>query len=95
MSSVERKERTGPATDIPGPDCPSAKLPHPNVIRWTIRRKAAIVTAVATGVLSQAEACRRYRLSDEEFCSWQQTYQRYGLPGLRVTRVKEYRLSRR
>lgn len=53
------------------------------------------MTAVATGVLSQAEACRRYRLSDEEFCSWQQTYQRYGLPGLRVTRVKEYRLSRR
>jgi hypothetical protein len=70
---------------------PKSELPAPNVGRWTIRRKAAVVTAVANGVLTREEACQRYQLSEEEFASWQQAFEEHGLPGLRSTRLQQYR----
>lgn len=68
-----------------------ATLPPPDVKRWTFRRKAAIVIAVANGEITRVEACRRYRLSAEEFLSWQQAFVAHGAGGLRVTRVQQYR----
>lgn len=70
---------------------PPTELPPPNVKRWTIRRKAAVVNAVAGGVLTREEACRRYQLSEEEFQSWQQAMEAHGLAGLRSTRLQQYR----
>jgi hypothetical protein len=67
------------------------ELPPPNVGRWTIRRKAAVVTAVANGVMTREEACQRYQLSEEEFISWQRAFEAHGLPGLRSTRLQQYR----
>ncbi len=67
------------------------ELPPANVKRWTIRRKAAVVTAVANGVLTHEEACQRYQLTAEEFTSWQQAFGEHGLPGLRSTRLQQYR----
>ena len=66
-------------------------LPPVNVYRLTIRRKAAVVTAVATGEITREEACRRYQISAEEFLSWQRAYESFGLPGLRSTRLQQYR----
>jgi transposase-like protein len=63
-------------------------LPSPDVIRWTFRRKAAVVTAVASGEITRVEACRRYRVSAEEFLSWQQAFEAHGAGGLRVTRLQ-------
>ena len=76
-------------------DPPSRKveLPPPDIQRWTIRRKAAVVTAVADGVLTRDEACRRYQLTEEEFASWQQAFEAHGLAGLRSTRLQQYRGS--
>lgn len=68
-----------------------ADLPPPETKRWVIRRKAAVVTAVRRGVLSLEDACKRYRLSVEEFTSWQRLIERHGLPGLRTTRLQDYR----
>jgi hypothetical protein len=68
-----------------------SELPPPNVGRWTIRRKAAVVTAVTNGVLTREQACQRYQLSEEEFVSWQQAFEAHGLPGLRSTRLQQYR----
>ena len=59
--------------------------------RWVVRRKAEVVAAVAGGLLSVDEACKRYTLSLEEFTSWQRAVDRSGMPGLRVTRIKQYR----
>jgi Protein of unknown function (DUF1153) len=73
------------------PTSPMLGLPPPDVKRWTFRRKAAVVTAVANGVLTREEACRRYQLSEEEFISWQQAFDAHGLPGLRSTRLQQYR----
>jgi hypothetical protein len=67
------------------------ELPAPNVKRWTIRRKAAVVIAVRNGVLTREEACRRYELSEEELLSWEQSFEAHGLPGLRSTRLQHYR----
>ena len=43
------------------------------------------------GAISLQEACRRYRLSVEEFLAWQRAIERYGIPGLRATRLQIYR----
>lgn len=66
-------------------------LPPPNTKRWVIRRKAEVVAAVRGGLLSLDEACKRYKLSVEEYLSWQRAIDRNGLPGLRTTRVQQYR----
>ncbi len=84
----------GPAASIMGPEGKAmtlSDLPPPDTKRWVIRRKAEVVAAVRGGLLSLDEACRRYSLSVEEFLSWQRAIENYGLPGLRATRVQEYR----
>ena len=68
-----------------------ADLPPQNTKRWVIRRKAEVVAAVRGGLLSLEEACERYKLTVEEFLSWQRSIDRHGLAGLRATRVQDYR----
>jgi Protein of unknown function (DUF1153) len=67
------------------------ELPPPDTKRWVTRRKAVIVNAVRTGVISLEEVCRRYALSVEEFLAWQRAIDTHGVPGLRVTRLQIYR----
>jgi hypothetical protein len=67
------------------------QLPPVDVKRWTIRRKAAVVTAVADGVLTREQACRRYKLAEDELLSWEEAFAAHGLPGLRATRIQRYR----
>src|SRR3954454_20995639 len=66
-------------------------LPPAETTRWVVRRKAEVVAAVSGGLLTVDEACNRYSLSLEEFTSWQRAVDRSGMPGLRVTRIKQYR----
>ena len=66
-------------------------LPPPTTRRWVVRRKAEVVAAVSGGLLTVDEACQRYALSLEEFTGWQRAVDRSGMPGLRVTRLKQYR----
>jgi hypothetical protein len=68
-------------------------LPPPNTHRWVIRRKAEVVAAVRGGLISLEDACRRYKLSVEEFLAWQRAIEAHGLPGLRATRVQIYRAT--
>jgi transposase-like protein len=67
------------------------QLPPENVERWTAKRKAAVIIAVQKGAITVEEACRRYEISEEEFLAWQHVFAAYGLPGLRSTRLMEYR----
>lgn len=66
-------------------------LPPSDTTRWVVRRKAEVVAAVKGGLLTVEEACARYNLSVEEYLSWQRSVERNGMPGLRVTRVQQYR----
>jgi hypothetical protein len=59
-------------------------LPPVTTKRWVAGRKAAVVAAVHGSVLTVMEACRRYRLSPEEFAEWERNYEAEGLKGLRA-----------
>ena len=87
------------ASDVTPPalslDLSDFDLPPANTKRWGIRRKAAVVAAVSANVLSIDEACRMYSLSEEEFFSWMARVERHGVPGLRVTRLCDYRRKER
>jgi hypothetical protein len=69
----------------------SNDLPPPNTQRWAVRRKAAVITAVRSGRITQEEALRRHNLTEEEYRSWERAFEQYGLPGLRSTRLQQYR----
>ena len=69
------------------------RLPATVSTRWTPRRKAEVVVAVAGGLLTFEEACDRYSLSMEELTGWQRAVESSGMRGLRVTRIQEYRDS--
>lgn len=66
-------------------------LPPPGVNRWVPRRKAELVACIRGGVITLEEACHRYSLSIDEFRSWEKLLGRFGVPGLRTTRTKNYR----
>jgi hypothetical protein len=88
------QERKGSVSYVIGPNgspLTMADLPPPQTRRWVIRRKAEVVAAVHGGLLSLDEACHRYTLTVEEFLSWQRAIDRFGVAGLRVTRLRDYR----
>jgi hypothetical protein len=66
-------------------------VPPIDTQRWSPKRKALVVNAVRSGVISLEEACRLYQLSAEEFLAWQRAIETHGVPGLRVTRLRMYR----
>lgn len=70
-------------------------LPPPDTTRWVASRKAQVVAAVQTGLMSLEEVMRRYNLSLEEFYSWQHAMDRAGVKGLRVAWSQQDRLTRR
>lgn len=81
------KNVIGPAGDLLTVD----DLPPPETKRWVIRRKAEVVAGVRNGLISLEDACNRYKLSVEEFLSWQQLIEEHGMRGLRTTRLQQYR----
>ena len=73
------------------------ELPPPNTRRWVIRRKAAVVAAVSSGMITIEEACRRYLMSEEELFAWQCAFENFGIRGLRARCIQQQpgrRLSR-
>jgi hypothetical protein len=73
------------------PGALNPELPEAGTTRWVVRRKAIVVGAVRSGAITLQEACRRYKLSVEEFLAWQRSMDSYGVPGLRSTRLQIYR----
>jgi len=68
-----------------------ADLPPVDTKRWVASRKAAVVKAVAAGLISQDEALARYSLSQEELDSWRRAIARHGLKALKATKIQRYR----
>jgi hypothetical protein len=52
-----------------------------------------VVAAVRVGKITVEEVMCRYELTEEEFGSWRRAFESYGLPGLRATRIQQYRRS--
>lgn len=57
--------------------------------RWTPTRKAAVVSLIRRGDLSEAQALERYCLSPEELASWRARDAAHGTDGLSVTKLQE------
>jgi hypothetical protein len=68
-----------------------ADLPFAHAQRWTVRHKANVVAAVRGGLIGLKEACQRYNLTREEFSSWSEAVDQFGIPGLRATKTQQYR----
>jgi len=66
-TSTGNFDPTGPAGEALSRD----DLPANADIRWVRRRKARVVAAVRSGILSLHEALERYSLSVEEFVGWE------------------------
>lgn len=69
-------------------------LPPRNTTRWVASRKAQVVAAVESGLITIDEAMARYNLSLEEFCSWQRAMDRAGVAGLRIAAAQQDRGER-
>ena len=70
-------------------------LPPANTTRWVASRKAQVVAAVESGLMTIDEVMLRYRLSLEEFYAWQRAMDRAGVSGLRVAWSQQDRAARR
>lgn len=68
-----------------------ADLPPEDTVRWVASRKLAVVRGVLYGLITQAEACSRYHLSEEEFAEWVRAVSEHGENALKATAVKTYR----
>lgn len=68
-----------------------ADLPNSATRRWVASRKAAVVRAVAYGLISQKDALERYNLSEEEFSAWETAVKLHGEAALKATALQRYR----
>lgn len=68
-----------------------ADLPDPGVRRWVASRKAAVVKAVSSGLISRSNALDMYEISDEELDEWERAVTKYGERALKATSVQKYR----
>ncbi len=95
MGEEQRRPRVSYVIGPDGRPLTLGELPPPNTKRWVIHRKAEVVAAVRGGLLTLEDACHRYTLTSEEFLAWQRAIDRFGLLGLRATRVQQYRRATR
>lgn len=87
---LEHKTRP---TSVAGPFGPLTidDLPSSCTTYWVSRRKAEVLAAIDGGMLALEDACEKYRISPEELAAWRRSVDRAGIPGLRVTKTREYR----
>lgn len=70
-------------------------LPPADTTRWVAHRKAQVVAAVESGLVTIDEVIERYGLSVEEFAGWQRAMDRAGVAGLRIAWLQKDRASHR
>ncbi|MGB1235931.1 MAG: DUF1153 domain-containing protein [Planktomarina sp.] len=87
------KKIEGPrSVELPdGSHLSRADLPPTGTMRWVASRKAMVVKAVASGLITQGEACEDYDLSEEEFQSWCRLAREHGEKGLKTTSLQVFR----
>lgn len=87
------KKIEGPrAVKLPdGSTMTRADLPPSETRRWVASRKAAVVRAVESGLITSEQAVERYNLTDEELMEWVKAATEHGMDALKVTRVQKYR----
>ncbi len=87
------KKNNGPAyVTLPnGRKFTRSDLPPVSTKRWVASRKATVVLGVETNLISMAEACDMYELSEDEFNEWYTAIKAHGFAALKATKLKSYR----
>ena len=90
------KRQKGPVSVMlpDGSQMTRSDLPPVGTRRWVASRKAAVVRAVTSGLISRDEAKELYGLSDEEFEGWLAAVANHGEAALKATTIQRYRLDR-
>ena len=68
-----------------------ADLPGTETRRWVASRKAAVVRAIAHGLIDRGEALELYDLSGEELDAWHVAVEQHGEVALKATTIQRYR----
>ena len=68
-----------------------ADLPAQGTKRWVASRKAAVIKAVHSRLISRDEALKMYGLSEDEFVSWEDAVKLHGIDALKATALQRYR----
>ncbi len=68
-----------------------ADLPAAETRRWVASRKACVVRAVASGLLSRDDAKQTYSLSDDELHEWEAAVRDHGEVALKATALQKFR----
>lgn len=63
--------------------------PVPHEGRWLPQRKEAVVHAIETGALTEAQAIEAWGLSADELAGWIRRHARFGRRGLSVSRLQQ------
>ena len=86
-----RKPKGPVSVTLPnGQQMTRADLPPADTTRWVASRKACVLRAIATGLISRDEALSRWDLSAEELDTWLAKASRYGGAALKATAVQNY-----
>ncbi len=78
----------GQAFGLDGRPLDLMNLPESQTIRWVMRRKMEVLTAIRFGLLNFREACTQYGISLEELLSWKSALDRFGPVGLNALRLR-------
>lgn len=68
-----------------------ADLPSTKTRRWVASRKAAVVKAVHSNLVTREDALKMYMLSEDEFESWELAVKIHGIDALKTTALQRYR----
>ena len=68
-----------------------ADLPPVDTKRWVSSRKAAVVRAVAHGLIEIEDALEAYGLSEDEFMTWVRAVAEHGEDALKTTAIQKDR----
>lgn len=68
-----------------------ADLPPKSTRRWVASRKASVVRAVLSGLISEKDAQDLYALSQEELDEWVRAVSDHGEAALKATSLQRYR----
>jgi hypothetical protein len=63
--------------------------------RYTARMKAAIVAAARRSAIARRQVMIEHGLSEEELQFWERDFDRYGVAGLRTTKLQQLPLHPR
>jgi hypothetical protein len=74
-----------PPRDLQGNVIAPYDLPPAGFVRWTPNRKAIVVRAVRSGLISLSDVFNRYHMTEQEFKIWEEGLAHHKEGGLKVT----------